>query len=95
MDLIKDESGCLTKDAYLVMTFKITCLIVPPPIDEAFSKKHAEEDWEQDTKGKNQLLFGDFFASIYQLVDTWTESCNAEDYIEVSVSFLQRDFHFF
>ena len=30
-----------------------------------------------------QLLFDDFFASIFQLVDTWTESCNAEDYIEM------------
>ena len=40
---------------YLVMAFKITCLIVPPPIDKAFSKKHAEEDWEYDTKGKNQV----------------------------------------
>ncbi|GMI08977.1 hypothetical protein TrVE_jg11430 [Triparma verrucosa] len=83
VDLIKDEEGFLTKAPYLQMSFKITCLIVPPPIDAAFAKRHAEEDWEADTKGKGKLLFDEFFVSIFQLVDTWTESCNAEDYIEM------------
>ncbi|GMH77847.1 hypothetical protein TL16_g07558 [Triparma laevis f. inornata] len=83
VDLIKDEDGFLTRDPYLQMSFKITCLIVPPLIDAKFARKNAEEDWEADTKGKGALLFDEFFASIFQLVDTWTESCNAEDYIEM------------
>ena len=83
IDMIKDDDGNLTLKPYLALTFKITCLIVPPPIDADFAKKTALEDWESDTKSSGRLVFSDFFNSIFQLCDTWTESCNAEDYIEM------------
>jgi hypothetical protein len=82
IDLLKTEGGCLTKDAYTGLSFKITLLIVPPPIDPAQCKKAADEDWVADTKGAGELSYEAFFASMFQLVDTWTESCNAEDYVE-------------
>ena len=54
----------------------------PAPIDTVKVKKHAEEDWKNDTKGKDALDFADFAGSMFQLVDMWTETCNSEDYVE-------------
>lgn len=82
VDLVKQDGG-IEKPGYLLLVFKINCLIVPPPVDAVFAKKHAEEDWENDTNGKEVMGFDEFFKSIFQLVDTWTESCNSEDYIEM------------
>ena len=83
------------------LSFKITLLIVPPPINVEFTKKTALEDWENDTKGKGKLSYDQFFASIFQLCDTWTESCNSEDYIEMLLHVIdgiceneQGDLHF-
>jgi hypothetical protein len=82
VDLLKSEDGNMTRDSYVVMCLKITLLICPPPINAEDCKKHAEEDWESDTKGEDTLTYDRFFISMFELVDTWTESCNAEDYIE-------------
>ena len=76
IDMIKDAEGCLDKESYLKLSLKITLLIVPPPIDVEFTKKTAVEDWQNDTKGSGKLSYDQFFTSIFQLCDTWTESCN-------------------
>jgi len=54
----------------------------PKTLGGAYVKEHCEEDWLNDTHGKEALNYDDFFDSMFQLVDTWTETCNAEDYIE-------------
>ena len=91
VDLLKSDEGGIGKDSYVEMSYKITLLMCQTPdlkdkeAAAAFGESvraNAMVDWEKDTKGGAVLLYDDFFKSMFELVDTWTESCNAEDYIE-------------
>jgi len=83
IDMIKTEEGHLTKSPYLLLCFKISTLAFPPPLDKDIMLESALQDWRQDTQGVGYLTEKQFTKSIFQLVDTWTESCDAEEYLQL------------
>lgn len=83
-ELFKDRETkqFLLKDSYLTLVRKVSLLIIPPPYDAQKVSTQAEADWESDSKGTGKMAYMDFFLSVFAIVDNWTETCNAEDYIE-------------
>ena len=84
IELFKDQETktLLRKESYLTLSHKIARLIIPPPYDNAKVRAQSEADWDVDTNGSGKMVYADFFLAIFQIVDNWTETCNAEDYIE-------------
>uniref|UniRef100_A0A7S2CF38 Uncharacterized protein n=1 Tax=Octactis speculum TaxID=3111310 RepID=A0A7S2CF38_9STRA len=64
---------------YITMIRKFHLLIVPPGSEDDIEKV-AQDDWERDSKGASTLSYELFFESIWQLVDTWTETTEEEEY---------------
>ena len=88
VDLLKDEDGNLTKEAYLVLTVKITLLMVPPPIDMDRAREGSTQDWENDSTN-NRMTFQEFFLAIFTLVDVWCETVVLNDYIEILLRLIE------
>ena len=74
------ESGRLKRDAYLELITRFHRICVPPPLDAATVRTSALEDWRRDSHG-DALDFDEFFDAIFELVDVWTETTDAPDYV--------------
>ena len=60
-------------------------LMVPPQEEEPDMEELVHEEWLHDSNGKDHMGFEDFFTSLWQLVDTWTETCEEEEYVRMQV----------
>jgi hypothetical protein len=87
VDLAKTESGTLTKSSYMVMNLKLHLALVPD-VDMEEAKMSAELDWNTDTNGTGELDHDQFFASMFELADTWVEEIDGMEY----AAFLRRLF---
>ncbi|GMI55855.1 hypothetical protein ScalyP_jg9101, partial [Parmales sp. scaly parma] len=88
LDLIKNDDGSLEKESYFLLTFKITLLLVPPPINLQIARASAEQDWEIDSiDGK--LRLAKFQSCIFTLVDIWAETTNLTEYTGILLRLIQ------
>ena len=81
--------GLLSKGQYVKMITKISRLIVPPPWAKEDMLQTAMDDWEKDLQWAKdhalveadamELNYEAFFKSIYELVDTWTETADESE----------------
>ena len=50
-------------------------------VEDDFSEEEAlqsaKEDWEDDSKGSDEMLRSDFLDSLFELADMWTDSIDA------------------
>lgn len=91
-DLVRLGTEELDKPQYFIMITKLHRLVVPPPYTEDDVLKIAEDDWQKDLtltkthKGHEayaKLDYETFWRAIFQLVDTWTETTDKKEYIEM------------
>ena len=75
LDLVKDENGCIRKDAYMVMNLKLAKAL-EDDYDEKSSLEAAHEDWERDSRGQGKMNYQLFFDSINELVTVWSDATN-------------------
>mmetsp|Transcript_76298 Transcript_76298/g.218200 ORF Transcript_76298/g.218200 Transcript_76298/m.218200 type:complete len:713 (+) Transcript_76298:563-2701(+) len=73
----------MDKEEFEVMITKFHILMVPPGGNNQDLHELAEYEWEHDSQGKDYMSFEDFFTSLWQLVDTWTETVQEEEYLHM------------
>eukprot|EP00002_Diphylleia_rotans_P011682 TRINITY_DN2301_c0_g1_i6.p1 TRINITY_DN2301_c0_g1~~TRINITY_DN2301_c0_g1_i6.p1 ORF type:complete len:630 (-),score=124.56 TRINITY_DN2301_c0_g1_i6:223-2112(-) len=78
--LKKNRDGNLEKLEYIKFHRIIYRLLVGP-LDEDDWIKSVEEDWTSDSKGSETLSYEQFFDSLYQTADMWTESAHLSEYL--------------
>mmetsp|Transcript_76304 Transcript_76304/g.218257 ORF Transcript_76304/g.218257 Transcript_76304/m.218257 type:complete len:861 (+) Transcript_76304:563-3145(+) len=76
----------MDKEEFEVMITKFHILMVPPGGNNQDLHELAEYEWEHDSQGKDYMSFEDFFTSLWQLVDTWTETVQEEEYVSFGLS---------
>jgi len=86
-------SGRVSKKAYKTMAIKIQLALVPDVTYEE-AEACADDDWEDDSKGEDTMGWEEFFASLFQLVDLWTDSVEENDYVEFLDTTLATVAHF-
>ena len=74
--------GELREPAYLEMITRFHAVVIPPPLDAKAVRASAEADWQRDRHG-DSLNFAEFCDSLFEAVDVWTESSDAEEYVEI------------
>jgi len=83
----------LSKDQFIAFFTKSALVLIPPPVDKEVVLQMATEDWvrdlerAQDQKMTNEagdeLSFDAFYKSIYELVDTWCETAEIAEYMDM------------
>mmetsp|Transcript_23304 Transcript_23304/g.62542 ORF Transcript_23304/g.62542 Transcript_23304/m.62542 type:complete len:386 (+) Transcript_23304:331-1488(+) len=73
----------MNKAEFTVMITKFHILMVPPGGGDVDMLSLVEEEWAHDAFGKDFMDFEDFFTSLWQLVDTWTETVHEEEYVRM------------
>ena len=85
--VIVDDKFVIEEAEYLIMMQKFHLVIVPRwSYIESDLLSIAKSDWNRDRGTENNLNFERFFASIWELVDTWCETADEQEY----VAMLQR-----
>ena len=75
------QRGYIDRDEYLVMHRKIV-LALEPTTFPAEAEQAGLEDWERDSEGGDRLDQERFQWSWFELADLWTESMEADEYVE-------------
>ena len=69
---------------YVVMVKKFSLAIVPK---NHYTKEDLQSialsDWRRDSKGKDEIDFEMFFGAVWELVDTWCETADKDEYVEM------------
>ena len=80
--LVRDpEEDMLRKDQYMELVYRFHYICCPPPLESSKVMASAEQDWTNDSHGKDAMDYPAFFRAIFQCVDIWTETTNLTEYI--------------
>ncbi|KAJ1449066.1 hypothetical protein M885DRAFT_590612 [Pelagophyceae sp. CCMP2097] len=77
-----DSSNQLARRDYLNLIVRFHRAIRPPPLNDKKIVASAVRDWDHDSKGETGVGFEGFFDAVYQVVDIWTETCEAAEYVD-------------
>ncbi|CAN0062943.1 unnamed protein product [Ectocarpus sp. 13 AM-2016] len=76
----QDASG-IDEAAFVCLMVKVHYLIICPPVHPDVAHKNARNDWAKDNaSGSPTMSYDLFVASIFELVDIWTETLEASEY---------------
>ena len=78
----------LTKEPYKRMMKKMYIVLIED-WDEDDADQCAEEDWQTDARGSDELSRQQFCDALFELADTWTRTCEAEEYVEFLASLFE------
>eukprot|EP00903_Cladosiphon_okamuranus_P015163 g14021.t1 len=71
----------IDKAAFVCLMVKVHYLIICPPVDREVAHTNACKDWARDnTDGGRYMSYELFVASIFELVDLWTETLESKEY---------------
>ena len=78
--LVALDGVSLRREEYLEMITRFTCVVQADPrnVDE-----NAESDWRNDVGPKQFLIYDEFQAAVWQLVDVWTETSDVDEYVNM------------
>ena len=82
VDYLRD-GVTIGKAEFCTWLYKLHFLMTPPPIDKQAARSNALMDWARDARGRREMTYELFEDGVFQLVDIWAESCNAEEYVEI------------
>ena len=88
------KSGCVARAEYIAFQLRVVRVLLP---EREFSARAAqglaEADWERDTAGgagRQQMRKPEFFASLFELVDLWTETIDRDEYVDFLAKLFDR-----
>ncbi|TMW55989.1 hypothetical protein Poli38472_008637 [Pythium oligandrum] len=82
MSAVDDNEEVLGFGKYEAFMLRLHRLILPE-FDLDQSKELIRDDWTRDTDGSDHLDYRFFHFSMFELVDLWTDTVEAEDYISL------------
>ena len=75
-----NNSGKVSREEYLHLGIALYHALVGDGDEEA-ARESAEDDWEQDSQGKEEMDEEHFKTSIFELADLWTDNIEPEEYV--------------
>ncbi|CAM9437320.1 unnamed protein product, partial [Scytosiphon promiscuus] len=73
--------GGIDQAAFVCLMVKVHYLVICPPVDRAVAQSNACKDWAKDNAGGGSTMsYERFLASIFELVDLWTQTLEAAEY---------------
>jgi adenylate kinase family enzyme/YHS domain-containing protein len=85
----KNPAGCIEKSFYIQLCLRINKLLYYQFTTES-NLAVIEEDWENDCEGNSSLDYTQFYNTLFQLADVWTEEVASGTYSEFLMKVYRR-----
>lgn len=79
--LVRSEDNSLGHDAYVELVSRFHYVCCPPPLDHDSVIASTEQDWRNDSGGRDSMNYETFFRAVFQCVDIWTDTSDLKEYI--------------
>jgi hypothetical protein len=76
---MQKEDGMLTRESYIDFNVKVHIASMED-VSQEVAQMAAEQDWVQDAKGADSMNYEQFFHSMFELTDIWTDTAKSGDY---------------
>ena len=90
------KSGAIARGEFITFSVRVAqCLLPEREFSAQYARALAESDWERDTQsfgghGRRSMSKGEFFTSLFELVDLWTESIDRLEYVSFLATLYDR-----
>ena len=84
-----DGNGVIDRDEYILLGKALYRVIINDGNEKA-AQESAENDWEEDCRGNETMDEALFKQAIFELVDLWTDTLDAVEYVDFLMSLLEK-----